>query len=303
MAAITPSWSKPGGISGLIGRKRVDWSVFEYGATIPAALHEAFRAANGGVRLARGEARPVDLLVDGNPYTATFINVDRTGVRSDTLQIRYDSNSELKEYLRFRFRTSYEFLAEGRSGRNAHGRKLFLRVPEAIAEYMDWESTGTPFLYLVRTVVALAGLPEDAYALIRDADEQGLERALDSPRNEQFKKWADSAGGRAGLVVKEALVRVRLYDRSVVTRLKRLYGGACQVCRWSSQSSFGVDVSEAHHIEPFSLSLDNSPRNIAVMCPTHHALVHTTEAGFDREAKVFTCPNGSVLPLTLNVHL
>lgn len=303
MVALGPSWSNPAGIPGLIGRKRVDWSVFEYGTTIPGALHEAFRAANGGVRLDRTETRPVVLLVDGTPHTVTFINVDRKGVKSDTLQIRYDSNRELKEYLRLRFRTSYEFLAASRGGKSVHGRKLFFRVPDAIAEHMDFESSGTPFLYLVRTVPALAGLPEDAYSVIRATDEHELERALDSPGSELFRKWANSAGGRAELVVREALVRVRLYDRSVVTRLKRLYEGACQVCRWSARRPFGVDVSETHHIEPFSLSLDNSPRNITVMCPTHHALVHATEASFDRQGKFFTCRNGSPLPLTLNFHL
>ncbi len=303
LAPFAPSWSTPSGTPGLIGRKRVDWSVFEDGTTIPAALHDAFRMANGGARLARGEAHPAQLLIDGHPYRASFINVDRKGVRSDTLQIRYDSNTALKEYLRLRFRTSYEFLQANRSGRVSPGHKLFVRVPDALGEYLDFVSTGTPFVYDVRTVVALGGLPEAAYTVIRAADERELERAFGSQGDEQFRKWLDTAGAKGGLVVKEGLVRVRRYDRSVVQLLRRLYGGACQICQWSARTPFGVDVSEGHHIRPFSISLDNSPRNIVVMCPTHHAVVHATEAAFDRQARVFTCRHGGALPLSLNVHI
>lgn len=303
MAAYVPSWSAPTGIPGLIGRKRVDWSVFEDGTTIPASLHDAFRAANGGASLARGEARLAHLLIDGLPYPVTFLNVDRKGRQSDTLQIRYDSNVALKEYLELRFRTSHEFLEASRSGRVTPGHKLFIRVPDALSEYLDFVSTGTPFVYDVRTVVALDDLPEGAYTVMRAADEGELERAFGSQRDEQFQRWLDTAGAKGGLVVKEGLVRLRRCDRSVVRLLRSLYRGACQICRWSASTRFGVDVSEGHHIRPFSVSFDHSPRNIVVMCPTHHAVVHAAEAVFDRQAKVFTCRNGHVLPLALNVHI
>ena len=42
------SWSKPEGIPDLLGRKRVDWSVFVDGTAIPLEFHEDFREANGG---------------------------------------------------------------------------------------------------------------------------------------------------------------------------------------------------------------------------------------------------------------
>ncbi len=152
------SWSRIGGPKGLIGRKRVDWSVFEYGTTIPIGLHGAFCAANDGVKLGRGEAQPLNLVVDGQPFMAVLVNVDRSGGSSDTLQIRYDANENLKAYLRERFRTSYAFLVERRAGRTSPGRKLFLRVPNDMAEFMDFIATDTPFSYVVRIVPALSDL-------------------------------------------------------------------------------------------------------------------------------------------------
>ena len=40
------SWSKPAGLKGLIGRKKVDWSIFQDGTPIPAEFHEDFEEAN-----------------------------------------------------------------------------------------------------------------------------------------------------------------------------------------------------------------------------------------------------------------
>jgi hypothetical protein len=42
------SWSRPENIPNLIGRKKVDWSIFEYGTHIPIEFHKDFERANGG---------------------------------------------------------------------------------------------------------------------------------------------------------------------------------------------------------------------------------------------------------------
>lgn len=57
------SWSKPDGVPGLIGRKKVDWSIFEDGTTIPLEFHADFREANNGFSPARGES--VEVLPSG----------------------------------------------------------------------------------------------------------------------------------------------------------------------------------------------------------------------------------------------
>ena len=88
MAKQVRSWSKPDNVPGLIGRKRVDLSVFRYGSHIPIPFHEDFAAANGGILLERGETRDIVLLLDGQEYNARLVNVDRNNVEADTLQIR-----------------------------------------------------------------------------------------------------------------------------------------------------------------------------------------------------------------------
>ena len=75
MAKQVKSWSKPDNVPGLIGRKRVDLSVFRYGSHIPIPFHEDFAAANGGYWLERGESKDVVLLLDGQEYNARLVNV------------------------------------------------------------------------------------------------------------------------------------------------------------------------------------------------------------------------------------
>ncbi len=150
------SWTLRDGARGLIGRKKVDWSSFEYGTGIPIEFHADFVRANAGVELARGESRDAYLIVEGVPYLVSFRNVDRD-VTSDTLQIRYDSNEPLKRRLAERFHLTYAFLLSERARRDAPpGAKVHLDVPEALASYMDFVATGVPFHYRVELVPAVA---------------------------------------------------------------------------------------------------------------------------------------------------
>ncbi|MHC1745524.1 MAG: hypothetical protein AB9895_00040 [Negativicutes bacterium] len=108
MGKIIRSWSKPDNIPNLIGRKNVDWSVFEYGSHIPIEFIEDFEKANDNIHVDRGTNKEVTLIVEGNEYKVILSNVDRKGMSIDTLQIRYDSNKELKNFLQEKFKTSYD---------------------------------------------------------------------------------------------------------------------------------------------------------------------------------------------------
>lgn len=144
---IAASWSKPDGIPSLIGRKKVDWSIFENGTTIPQEFHSDFLEANGGIAVARGEGRNAFLYVDDAAYSARFTNVDRA-VASDTLQIRYDSNSNLKTLLADRLHLTYAYLLSARERLGAgEGKKLYVDVPDSLAAYIDFVAMGVPFHY------------------------------------------------------------------------------------------------------------------------------------------------------------
>ncbi len=155
MGKAVRSWSKPEGIPGLIGRKRVDWSVFVDGTAIPLEFHEDFREANGGRTLARGESHEIHLVVAGKPFAARLVNLDRS-TPSDTLQIRYDSNTDLKEVLAQQFHLAYDYLVCERARRKEAGRRLFLTVPAPLAGHMDFIATGVAFRYGVELTVARA---------------------------------------------------------------------------------------------------------------------------------------------------
>lgn len=145
------SWSKPEGIPGLIGRKRVDWSVFVDGTAIPLEFHEDFREANGGRTLARGESHEIHLVVAGKPFVAELVSKNRA-TPSDTLQIRYDSNAALRELLAQQFHLAYDYLVCERARRKEVGRRLFLLVPAPLTAYMDFIATGVAFRYGVELV-------------------------------------------------------------------------------------------------------------------------------------------------------
>ena len=88
------SWTKPEEKQNLIGRKKVDWSIFKYGTQIPMVFHEEFETANDGFHIEKGESKDIELLINGKDYSARLVNIDSKREK-DTLQLRYDKNEEL----------------------------------------------------------------------------------------------------------------------------------------------------------------------------------------------------------------
>ncbi|ARK30123.1 McrB family protein [Halalkalibacter krulwichiae] len=138
------SWSKPY-LLNLIGRKRVDWSIFQYGTQIPLDFHEDFAQANANKFLRLGERVPVELLVDEETYKATLVYFQRKNSEGGSLQLRYDQNTVLKELLKSAFTSSYEFFSENREEKS----KKPVYTPDEMAEYIDFYQTETPFKYRV----------------------------------------------------------------------------------------------------------------------------------------------------------
>lgn len=146
---VIRSWAKVGSDPKLIGRKRVDWSLFEYGSHIPLEFIQDFEIANGNTHVQRGESREVSLLVEGKAFKASLVNVDRKNISIDTLQLRYDSNNDLKEYLRGRLVSSYNYILKARSEKNDNAQ---VKVPDDIAEYVEFYLTEEPFQYEMKII-------------------------------------------------------------------------------------------------------------------------------------------------------
>ncbi|NGZ74966.1 McrB family protein [Saccharibacillus alkalitolerans] len=106
------SWWKDDRIPGLIARKQVDGFLFGHGFAIPADFYPDFGEAGGGSLPAIGESRPVRLLHENGGVYATYearLEHWRIAVPSgkSSLEIRYDSNKELKQFLLSVFSSTY----------------------------------------------------------------------------------------------------------------------------------------------------------------------------------------------------
>jgi len=94
----------------LILRKKIDWSVFNYGWTLPKERHKIIYLIIEE-ELSRGESRNISVEFNGNTFELKFRSVDRQ-TKTDTLQIRYDNNKRFIENLKEVFKDSFTTLSE-----------------------------------------------------------------------------------------------------------------------------------------------------------------------------------------------
>lgn len=96
---------------------------------------------------------------------------------------------------------------------------------------------------------------------------------------------------------------VRVYDHSIISGLKALYRGRCQLCGCLPLEEFEADISEAHHIEYYSETQNNDASNILILCPNHHSIIHKLNPVFNKNSLEYRFPDGTVLGLKLNYHI
>lgn len=76
-------------------------------------------------------------------------------------------------------------------------------------------------------------------------------------------------------------------DREHVLKLRDLYDGACQICRWAPRVSYSSDLCEAHHVRWLSRGGIDAISNLVLLCPNHHRAVHRCDAPYDFERAGF----------------
>ncbi|CAN7437029.1 AAA family ATPase [Peribacillus frigoritolerans] len=140
------SWEKVDNLKNLIGRKQVDWSIFEYGSHIPSEFHEDFADANGEY-LKIGNKKNVELIIDDKSYLANLVNNKRDESK-DALQLRYDSNKELKELMKHQFKSSFKYISEHKIEKS----KKPVITPSEAAEFIDFYKTDRPYVYQVKII-------------------------------------------------------------------------------------------------------------------------------------------------------
>lgn len=107
----------------------------------------------------------------------------------------------------------------------------------------------------------------------------------------------------AAIKIKTTDSKVRIYNTSIIKQFKNLYKGCCQLCGQKPFDAFDTDICEAHHIVPFSQNQNNDAKNIIILCPNHHRLIHKLNPVYDDERKCFIYSDGTEETVKLNYHL
>lgn len=132
----------------LIMKKKVDWSTFNWGLTIPNEFHNKLYDCISD-NLAPSESQDIILEYNGGEYNASIRNVNRN-TNSETLQMRYDRNDEFKNLLTDRFNHSYDYIVKEREVRSENGAtRPQVDVPEERAEYISIYYTGDPDKFIL----------------------------------------------------------------------------------------------------------------------------------------------------------
>ena len=153
----TRNWSKPAGITHLIGRKRVDKSIFDDGTAVPLRLMEDYLRAGGESTLERGESRDLVLLLDGTEYKANLRSLNLTNSSRNIIQIRWGSNKELKAVLKDRFSKTYQYLLERNEQKKNASDGIEEEAADAPTEYLDFFETETPYHYRLEAITSDSG--------------------------------------------------------------------------------------------------------------------------------------------------
>lgn len=136
------SWSKPLDKENLLGKKKVDLSIFKYGIHIPQEYHKDFLSIIPGNYIELGTSEKIKLILDNRIEEVELRNVNSKGRSGDTLQIIYDTNKDLIDYFIKKFRTSYDYIMKNQG---SNGSRII--VPDNIAEYIEVYYTGKPYEY------------------------------------------------------------------------------------------------------------------------------------------------------------
>jgi hypothetical protein len=227
-----------------IYKKEIDWSVLHLGINIPIYLQYIFYQ-NIKLRLKKGESKKIKLLIEGVEYPVILTNIkfdeEKYPDHKELLQIRYNTNSEIAQKLRNIFCCSYEYLyTEKQKLRN---KKRQISVPVDIREYAVIYSTVFEDMFSIECVThnEILGTQE----AIRNYNELEIEQIINAVDN-------------SSLIEKERIVKIRKVDKTISDNLKNIYNFRCQICGQLIGELYNAMVIHAHHIEYFSVSLNNN---------------------------------------------
>lgn len=274
-------------------QKLVDRSTLRQGFSIPVEYQDLFLALSGGL-LVHGETMRVKILLDGELYDAEWKNqaFDKTKYpdHKDVMQIRYSEGSPLVKHLREVFSSTWSYVEAFRQSPDYRpGQQI--KLPKEIQEYIVISTTTQPDVF--------------AFECVTVDDHTIVEKELSAISEEVFESAAfvPMEDKTAGYTLSSSLRKVRKLDRSIGDSLKQLYDYRCQMTGEKIGDRYAVEVVEAHHICPFTESLNNDTSNIIILSPSYHRIVHAAKPTFNYRTLSFDFPNGLTERVKLNKHL
>lgn len=275
-----------------IYQKTVDRSTLRQGFQIPVEFHPLLAAMPGGMPV-HGETREITIIVDGEEFKAQLKNQGFDRIRydghADVIQVRYSENSPIIKKLRTIFYSTWNYVEAEKSLPENINRRYTIKVPKERQEYLAISCTDIANIFIADCITST--FKSDAIADLSSIEE------LD------FETFKPRENASAGIIEKERIQKVRHLDKSIGDSLKRLYDFHCQMTGERVGDSYNALVVEAHHIIPFTTSLNNDTSNIIVVSPTYHRIIHAAKPEWDPDEKSFIYANGRIDRLLLNKHL
>lgn len=271
--------------------KIVDKSVLWDGFAVRTQYHKLFQMLVPAVKEHGGKV-DVKILIDGEFYDAQLTNLafdqDVWEGHGDIIQFRYSPQSPLSKKLREIFSISNQYIQQERANRQPGDRRRII-VPEELQEYIYINATAQSNVFALDYVTC--------------NEEQALRHDIKSISEDVFETLSIDSLKDENTGFSQAIRKVRKLDKSIGDTLKKFYDYRCQLTGERIGEQYSAHVVEAHHIVPFTESLNNDASNIIIINPTFHRIIHKAKPDFDNTTFSFKFPNGVVEKLKLTDHL
>jgi predicted restriction endonuclease len=239
-----------------------------------------------------GENVNVKILIDGDFYDAQLKNIafdqDTWEGHADIIQFRYTPQSPISKKLRQIFSSTNQYIQHKRANRQS-GDKKHIKIPEELQEFIYINATAQSNVFALDYVTC--------------NEEQALRHDIKSIPEDVFEALSIDSLKDENTGFSAAVRKVRKLDKSIGDTLKKFYDYRCQLTGEKIGDQYNAHVVEAHHIVPFTESLNNDASNIIIVNPTFHRIIHKAKPEFDNSTLSFRFPNGVVEKLKLNKHL
>lgn len=275
-----------------IHKKEVDWSLLHYGLNIPVSLQVLFYESIKEY-LKKGDTKKIKIILEDKEYLASLSNISfdqsKYPKHKELLQIRYSENSLVAKKLQSIFVSSSKFLSEKKD--QLVNKRVPIKVPKNIQEFVVLYTTQFQDTFLLDCITL--------------SENQSINKSIENISEEEFELTTNynRIDLTATITEKTQLIKIRKLDRSICYNLKILYDYRCQITGDKFGEKYKSEVSEAHHIEYFTKSMNNDSENIIIVSPNFHCLIHKTHPVFDRNELTFIFQNGVKEKLKLNYHL